>query len=100
MLTSMESADYHRRDRAVNRRVQGDIGEASAIEWLTCKGALVWTPMGHSPDVDLIAETEDRLIRVQVKTSTQQVPTESDGNRWKVSIATRGGNRSWSGVTK
>jgi hypothetical protein len=85
----------------VNRRVQGDIGEASAIEWLTCNGALVWVPMGHSPDVDLMAEFEERLVRVQVKTSTQLVgPTSDTGQRWKVAIATRGGNQSWSGVTK
>lgn len=60
----------HRRERAVNRRVQGDLGEFSAMEWLASKGALVWVPLGHSPDVDLIAELNGRLLRVQVKTST------------------------------
>ena len=48
----------HRRERAVNRRVQGDIGEFSAMEWLRSKGALVWIPLGHSPDVDLMAELD------------------------------------------
>lgn len=61
------------RERSINRRVQGDLGEASAIEWLTSKGALVWLPVGHSPDVDLMADLDQRLLRVQVKTST---PTE------------------------
>ena len=84
----------------MNRRVQGDIGEASAIEWLTSKGALVWVPMGHSPDVDLMAEVEDRLLRIQVKTSTLAVSASDEELRWKVSIATHGGNRSWSGLTK
>jgi Holliday junction resolvase-like predicted endonuclease len=99
-VTATEPASPHRRQRAVNRRVQGDIGEASAIEWLTSKGALVWVPMGHSPDVDLIAETEHRLLRVQVKTSTLSKRLPGGDVRWTVSIATYGGNRSWSGVTK
>jgi hypothetical protein len=90
----------HRRDRAVNRRVQGDLGEFSAMEWLASKGALVWTPMSHSPDVDLMADFDGRLVRIQVKTSTLRVATPKGGERWNVSIATRGGNRSWSGSTK
>jgi PD-(D/E)XK nuclease superfamily protein len=96
----MERSGYHPRTRSVNRRVQGDIGEASAIEWLTSKGALVWLPFGHSPDVDLIAEVEDRLLRIQVKTSTLVDPRPGDEPRWKLAIATHGGNRSWSGLTK
>jgi PD-(D/E)XK nuclease superfamily protein len=70
------------------------------MEWLTSKGALVWVPMGHSPDVDLMAELEGRLVRVQVKTSTMQGTTVDGQVRWRVSIATNGGNRSWGGVTK
>jgi hypothetical protein len=90
----------HRRDRAVNRRVQGDLGEFSAMEWLASKGALVWVPMGHSPDVDLMAEIEGRLSRIQVKTSTYVTTTPRGHKRWHVSIATNGGNQSWSGATK
>jgi hypothetical protein len=56
--------------------------------------------MGHSPDVDLMAEVEDRLLRVQVKTSTQANRTPGGDVRWDVAIATTGGNRSWSGVAK
>ena len=62
----------HRRERAVNRRIQGDIGEMSAMEWLG----------------------------VQVKTSTFQASLASGDERWKVAIATNGGNRSWTGLTK
>ena len=43
--------------RLINRRLQGDLGEASAIEWLTRQGATVSLPVGHSPDYDLIAES-------------------------------------------
>ena len=90
----------HRRERAVNRRVQGDIGELSAMEWLTSKGASLWVPFTHSPHVDLMAELDGKLIRVQVKTSTQRAALRSEEERWKVAIATSGGNRSWTGITK
>jgi hypothetical protein len=70
------------------------------MEWLARQGALVWSPLGHSPDVDLIAEFDERLLRVQVKTSTYRLTTPDDGERWAVSIATNGGNQSWQGTTK
>ena len=93
------ASSVHRRERAVNRRIQGDIGELSAMEWLTSKGALVWLPFTHSPHVDLMAEFEDGLVRVQVKTSTYRGSADVK-DRWNVSIATNGGNQSWSGVAK
>jgi hypothetical protein len=102
-MASMETevkTSPHRRERAVNRRVQGDIGEMSAMEWLGAKGATVWAPFNHSPHVDLMAEWDDALIKVQVKTSTFQASLSSGDERWKVAIATNGGNRSWTGLTK
>lgn len=86
--------------RILNRRQQGDLGEASAIEWLTRQGATVSLPLGHSPDYDLIAEFNGRLLRVQVKTSTCSQKVFGGDERWKVSIVTNGGNQSWSGVSK
>jgi hypothetical protein len=66
------------------------------MEWLVGKGYKVWLPLGHSPNADLIAEDEkEELLRVQVKTTTLWW-----NDRWRVAICTRGGNRSWSGVTK
>ena len=88
------------RERLINRRRQGDLGEASAIEWLTRQGATVSLPLGHSPDYDLIAALHGRLIRVQVKTSTFSATTPKGHNRWSVAVATNGGNQSWTGVTK
>jgi hypothetical protein len=70
------------------------------MEWLASKGALVWIPLGHSPDVDLMADLDGRLIRIQVKTSTYKVETPNGHPRWQVSIATSGGNQSWSGAAK
>ncbi len=87
-------------ERRINRSQQGDLGEASAIEWLTSVGATVFIPVGHSPDVDLVACTHGRLLRVQVKTSTQRVTTSRGHERSSVSVVTRGGNQSWSGAVK
>jgi hypothetical protein len=81
--------------RQENPQRQGDIGEAAAIAWLTRTGFGVWVPLGHSPDADLIAQREDRLLRIQVKTSTAL-----RNDRYEVSLATKGGNRSWSGRVK
>jgi PD-(D/E)XK endonuclease len=88
------------RERRINRRQQGDLGEASAIEWLTCQGATVFIPFGHSPDVDLVAEVGGQLLRIQVKTSTYRETTKDGDDRWGVLICTNGGNQSWTGVTK
>jgi PD-(D/E)XK endonuclease len=76
-------------------REQGDIGELSALYWLIGKGAKVSIPFGHSPDYDLIADFHVRLLRVQVKTTTF-----FRRGRWEVSLATYGGNQSWTGLVK
>jgi hypothetical protein len=80
----------------VHPRKQGDLGEASAIEWLTSVGAIVSKPLFHSPDYDLVAEMHGRLIRIEVKTSGRR----TRGDRWQVAVCTRGGNQSWNGMTK
>jgi hypothetical protein len=79
----------------MNTREQGDLGERAAVIWLLGTGANVAYPFGHSPDWDLIAEMGGRLLRVQVKTSTC-----FRLGRWSVTLATRGGNQSWSGLVK
>ena len=86
--------------RLINRRQQGDLGEASAIEWFTRLGATVLVPLGHSPDYDLVADLDGQLIRVQVKTSTQFTQTPDGHIRRVVSLRTCGGNQSWTGIAK
>lgn len=81
--------------RQRNPRRQGDLGEAAAIQWLAEVGGTVCFPLFHSPDFDLVAEVNGSLLKIQVKTSTQQ-----SGDRFKVQLATSGGNRSWSGLVK
>ncbi len=98
----MDRPSPHKREeqRLINRRQQGDLGEASAIEWLTRRGVGVWIPLGHSPDADLIADYEGRLLRVQVKTTTFMEPTPLGHERWEASLSTNGGNQSWNRVAK
>ncbi|MDX6508075.1 MAG: endonuclease [Gaiellaceae bacterium] len=55
----------------------------------------MYLPLEHSRDIDLIALWEDRILRVQVKTSTV-----FRNGRYEATLATRGGNRSWSGLVK
>jgi hypothetical protein len=80
----------------VHPRAQGDLGEASAIQWLAFKGALVCKPIFHSPEFDLVAEMDGRLVRIEVKCSNCRTPKR----RFAVAVCTRGGNQSWSGMTK
>lgn len=79
----------------MTNREQGDLGELSAMFWLGSIGAAVALPVGSSPDWDLIAELGARLLRVQVKTCTCY-----RNRRWEVTLCTRGGNQSWSGLVK
>jgi hypothetical protein len=74
---------------------QGDLGEASAMEWLTAHGYPVWIPVGRSPDCDLVTRIDGRLAGVQVKTCRRWV-----NGRFHVMLCTKGGNQSWSGVVK
>jgi hypothetical protein len=65
------------------------------MEWLGRQGYAVYVPIGHSPNCDLVADAGEALYRVQVKTSSWH-----HNNRWNVTVCTRGGNRSWSGLVK
>jgi hypothetical protein len=76
-------------------RKQGDLGEVSALEWLVAQGWDVYVPFGHSEDCDLVAFFDGRYQGVQVKTTTC-----FEHNRWQVTLCTRGGNRSWTGLVK
>jgi PD-(D/E)XK endonuclease len=87
-------------ERLINRRQQGDLGEASAIEWFTRQGATVFAPLGHSPDIDLIADFGMRTLCVQIKTSVCRARTPNGHPRFAIQLATLGGNQSWSGRVK
>ena len=77
-------------------RGQGDRGEQLAAFWFGARGATVFMPFFHNPrDFDFIVDWGEGVQRIQVKTSTQ-----FRNGRWDVSVCTRGGNRSWSGLVK
>jgi Holliday junction resolvase-like predicted endonuclease len=65
-------------DRMSPRR-QGDLGELSAMDWLGSQGYALYLPLGHSPNIDVIAERGDALLRVQVKTSTRYTKRRWEG---------------------
>ena len=79
----------------LNPRLQGDLGERSAMLCSGAQGAAVFVPLGHSPDYDLVADWGDGAMRVQVNTSNCVYR-----RRWQVSVCTRGGNQSWNGLAK
>jgi hypothetical protein len=76
-------------------RDQGDFGELSALYWLASRGARIAIPVGNNSHWDLVAELDDRVLRVQVKTGRHR-----RRGRWEVTVSTRGGNQSWTGVAK
>jgi hypothetical protein len=65
------------------------------MQWLVAAGAIVSLPLFANPDYDLVADWGRELVRVQVKTSTCW-----RNGRYEVTLATRGGNQSWSGIVK
>jgi hypothetical protein len=68
----------------------------SAALWFGGCGAAVFTPLLHSNrDYDLLVDWGDGVKRIQVKTSVC-----FRNGRWDVTVCTRGGNRSWSGLVK
>jgi hypothetical protein len=79
----------------MNPRLQGDLGERAAVVWMLSRGWYVAYPFGHSPDWDLAVDMGGPLQKVQVKTSRF-----FRNRRWQVTLCTRGGNRSWSGLVK
>ena len=77
-------------------REQGDWGELAAMTWLMSRGASIYRPVFHSPDIDLVAVLGRQVLRIEVKTTTRRRAKGS----WGVTISTRGGNQSWSGLVK
>ena len=66
------------------------------MKWIAEQGGSVYLPLGHSPDVDLVADLGGELVRVQVKTSRHRTPA----GRFAVQLATSGGNQSWNRIVK
>ncbi len=81
--------------RRTNPRKQGDIGVGAAIAWFMANEYTVSIPVSESRRYDLVVEKDNILQRVQIKTSTIQASSGS----FRVTLVTRGGNQSWSGIS-
>lgn len=75
----------------INSKKQGDVGLGQAIAYFTSVGMSVAIPLTESQRYDLIVDDNERLYRVEVKTTTMQRPSDS----YVVQLATCGGNQSW-----
>ena len=75
-----------------NSRQQGAIGVGRAIAYYASKGYAVFVPISDVSRFDLVVDTGERLLRIEVKTSRR-----ADG---EIELRTKGGNRSWTGVVK
>lgn len=82
--------------KATNSKKQGDVGLGAAIAHLTQMGYTVCIPLTDSQDYDLVVEIDGKLLRVQVKTSTNKITSGA----YAVGLRVLGGNQSWSGVSK
>ena len=77
-------------DNAANSKKQGDIGMCYAIAYYSKLGYTVSIPV---TDYDIIVDTGNNLLKVQVKTTSCKSPH----GVYQVALRTCGGNRSGSG---
>ena len=73
----------------MNSRRQGAIGVGLAVAYYASKGYAVFVPVADASRYDLLVDTGEQILRVEVKTTQSRQGT--------VSLRTMGGNRSWSG---
>jgi len=77
-----------------NSKKQGDLGLGKAIGHLTAHGYTVSLPLTDSQSYDLIVDIDDKLNRVQVKTTTYKTPY----GIFAVNLSVKGGNRSYNTI--
>lgn len=53
-----------------NTKIQGSIGLGQAIAYFTKAGYTVSIPLNDSQDYDLVVEIDEKLYKIQVKTTT------------------------------
>ena len=69
--------------------LQGNIGLGKAIEYFTSHGIPVAIPLNDTQPYDLIADFDNSLQRISVKTSRNQ----TSANSYSVQLRNTGGNR-------
>ena len=75
---------------------QGNIGLAYAIAYYSKLGYTVSIPLTDTQDYDIIVDTGETLLKVQVKTTT----CKSEYNNYQLNLKVSGGNRSGEGKVK
>lgn len=83
-------------DVCKNTKKQGDVGLGSAIAWFCSEGYTVCIPLTDSQGYDLVVEDDERLYRVQVKTTS----FKDKYGRFFTSLTVKGGNRTGTGRIK
>jgi hypothetical protein len=73
-----------------NSKKQGDLGLGRAIGWLTECGYTVSIPLTDSQDYDLIVDIDNKLNKVQVKTTRYK----NKYGIFMVNLSIKGGNQS------
>ena len=81
---------------AINWKKQGDIGMCYAMAYYSKLGWTISTPITDSQDYDIIVDDGDKLLKVQVKTTSQV--TEYGVSM--VFLKTSGGNKSGNTIKK
>lgn len=76
----------------MNTKRQGAVGVAIAVAYYTKLGYAVFVPVSDVSRYDLVVDNGSRLIRVEVKTTSQE--------NGSLGLRTLGGNQSWSGEIK
>lgn len=79
-----------------NSKKQGDVGLGQTISWACRMGYTVCLPLTDSQDYDLIVDAEEKIYRVQVKTTKCKAPS----GFYVADLRVNGGNRSGTGKSK
>lgn len=83
-------------EKCTNSKKQGDLGLGKAIGYLTECGYTVSLPLTDSQPYDLIVDIENKLNRVQVKTTTYI----NEYKTYCINLSVKGGNRSYNTIKK
>lgn len=75
---------------------QGNVGLAYAIAYYSKLGYTISIPLTDSQDYDVIVDTGNTLLKVQVKTTT----CEKDNGNYQLNLKVSGGNQSGTGKVK
>lgn len=78
----------------MDRKQQGNIGEAFAIFYYTKSGCIVSKPLSENTPYDLIVDNGNKILRIQVKTSSYK---RYPNGGYTVQLKTNGGNQSGKG---